>query len=125
MLTHENTGGTATTEAAQAPSGQPVAATDDGPPVLAGCQAHEDPAWMMGVGVAGATLVIIAAVVLGVWLSTGDLLESVGLGAFAAIWGGPGFGLMAGGAIYALQEDRLAAEAQQRLLVAKAGPITT
>ena len=36
-------------------------------------------------------------------------LDSTGVGAFAAFWGGPGFGLMAGFALYNLSVERRAA----------------
>jgi hypothetical protein len=53
-------------------------------------------------------LVAMAALGTGLGLATGyDMIESLGLGAFAAIWGGPGFGGMLGAILaYVRAEQR-------------------
>jgi hypothetical protein len=52
------------------------------------------------------TVVVMVVVAGGMWWTTGSLGEGLTLGAFTAVWGGPGFGVMVGGAVNALREDR-------------------
>lgn len=40
----------------------------------------------------------------------GDAVDAVGGGLFCTFWGGPGFGVMAGGAAHAVSMDRLRVE---------------
>ncbi len=42
---------------------------------------------------------------------SGEVGSSAAVAAMAAFWGGPGFGVMAGAAIYSIKQDRAAAEA--------------
>jgi len=53
-----------------------------------------------------ATVLFFLGVGGGVWLSGGDPMGSLGVGFFTALWGGPGFGLMAGFALYNLSLER-------------------
>jgi hypothetical protein len=48
--------------------------------------------------VVGLTLII--------WAVTGSFLIGLGVGGFCALWGGPGFGIMAGSAAHAMAEER-------------------
>lgn len=61
------------------------------------------------VSVVVATLIFLVGVGGGIWLAGADIPGSLGVGAFAAFWGGPGFGLMAGFALYNLSVERRAA----------------
>ena len=47
----------------------------------------------------------------GLLLYSGEWAFAVGVGLFTAFWGGPGFGIMAGMALYNLKIERLAAAA--------------
>lgn len=78
----------------------------------------------MIVSVAACTVAFLVGVTLAVWVPTGDLVAALGLGLFASFWGGIGFGLMAGGAVYTLGQERVAraALAEQRQLVVDRGP---
>jgi hypothetical protein len=69
--------------------------------------------------VAACTVVFLVAVTFAVWVPTGDLVEALGLGLFASFWGGIGFGLLAGGAVHTLGQERAARAvlAEQRQLV--------
>jgi hypothetical protein len=58
------------------------------------------------VGVVGGTIAIFLLVALGVWGITGSFGGGAVMGAFCALWGGPGFGIMAGSAGHALQAER-------------------
>ncbi len=53
-----------------------------------------------------ASLVFFLGVGLPMWWFTGSVWDGIGLGAFTAFWGGPGFGLMAAGAIWAHRHER-------------------
>lgn len=44
------------------------------------------------------------------WLLTGQVWDGLGLGAFCAFWGGPGFGTMVGGAIWTSRNEAQEAE---------------
>ncbi len=44
-----------------------------------------------------------------IWLLTGEVWNGIGLGSFCAFWGGPGFGTMVGGALWAHRCERQAA----------------
>lgn len=62
----------------------------------------------MAMSVAVCTFVITVGIALAVWVTRGELLQGLGLGLFCALWGGPGFGLMGGGAVHALSQERAA-----------------
>ncbi len=52
-----------------------------------------------------ASLVFFLGVGLPMWWLTGEIWDGIGLGAFTAFWGGPGFGLMAAGAIWGARRE--------------------
>ena len=68
----------------------------------------------LAIGTAICTLLFLLGVSLGTWAATGELVDGLGVGFFAAAWGGPGFGLMAGGAAYTISQERVA-RAEARL----------
>ena len=41
------------------------------------------------------------------WWLTGEVWDGIGLGAFCAFWGGPGFGLMVAGARWTVRMEKL------------------
>lgn len=53
-----------------------------------------------------ATIIMFVGVGVPMWLLTGQVWDGLGLGAFCAFWGGPGFGLMAGGAYWTAKMER-------------------
>lgn len=62
----------------------------------------------LGLGVIGASLLTFAVTVIAVAAGQGTMIDAIGVGLFAAGWGGPGFGVMAGGAWWAATDDELA-----------------
>ena len=50
-------------------------------------------------------LVLFLGVGVPMWALTGQIWDGVGLGAFTAFWGGPGFGLMAAGAMWTARSE--------------------
>src|SRR5829696_8243784 len=52
------------------------------------------------------TAVFLATTTLLMWLASGNLSSSLALAGFSAVWGGPGFGIMAGAAMDALRRER-------------------
>jgi hypothetical protein len=73
----------------------------------------------MTLSVVVCTVVFLLGVGVPTWLLMGRLADGLGLGLFAAFWGGPGFGVMAGGAVYALSQERAA----QAALVERRAPV--
>lgn len=57
-------------------------------------------------GVIGGAIGVFLLVALGDWAVTGSFGQGAVLGAFCALWGGPGFGIMAGSAAHALRAER-------------------
>jgi hypothetical protein len=57
------------------------------------------------VGSIAAAIAIFLIIAGGMWAVTGDLGESAVLGAFCAVWGGPGFGVIGGGVLRILQQE--------------------
>ena len=53
------------------------------------------------------TALFIVGIAVPTWIAMGDASFAIGLALFSAFWGGPGFGVMAGGAWIAMQEARL------------------
>lgn len=51
------------------------------------------------------TILFVSTSVL-TWIIVGGVLNSLGVGLFCAFWGGPGFGVIAGGAAYSLAAAR-------------------
>lgn len=82
----------------------------DAAPIAAARVAHAKRPPQLGralvVGVAVVTLVMFIGVALGMWLLTGEPIDGLAVGAFTAFWGGPGFGVMAGSATFAVLEAR-------------------
>jgi hypothetical protein len=62
----------------------------------------------MTLSVVVCSIVFVLGVGVPTWLMLGRPADGLGLGLFAAFWGGPGFGVMAGGAVYALSQERAA-----------------
>jgi hypothetical protein len=60
------------------------------------------------IGTVAATLTVFLFVAGGMWVVTGVVGESVILGAFCSVWGGPGFGVIVGGVVNSLQHERAA-----------------
>ena len=60
----------------------------------------------MVASIAWTTLVMLVATGAPMWWLTGDIWNGIGLGAFCAFWGGPGFGTMAGGVIWTMRQER-------------------
>jgi hypothetical protein len=52
------------------------------------------------------TLGMLGAVAVAVTAVTGDVVDGLVVGAFAAAWGGPGFGVMFGSAAHAVRQER-------------------
>ena len=51
--------------------------------------------------------ILMLGIGIGISLAAGtSLIEALGIGGFAALWGGPGFGGMAGAIYYVSREDR-------------------
>lgn len=50
--------------------------------------------------VALTTVVLFAFAFVATWWAAGDVLGSIGVAAFCAAWGGPGFGVMVAGAAW-------------------------
>lgn len=84
------------------------------PPVSATTPTKEDPSSrdeLPGLGrsivVAGgaAVLMVLGAVTIGLLATGASWTSSLGIGAFAALWGGAGFGVMIGGVLYAHRAD--------------------
>jgi hypothetical protein len=79
------------------------------PPVLA--RAHEE---SPGLGrtlvrfVAASTAIVLAVVTLGLMAAGTSLVDALGIGALAALWGGGGFGAMLGGVFFVHGADRSA-----------------
>lgn len=55
--------------------------------------------------VALSSLFIFVGAALTMLTVTGHIWDGIGLGAFSAIWGGPGFGLMVAGALWTAADD--------------------
>lgn len=53
-----------------------------------------------------ASVIMFLATGLPMWWLTGQIWDGIGLGAYCAFWGGPGFGAMAGGAIWTARQER-------------------
>lgn len=51
------------------------------------------------------TLVLFLGVGVPMWQLTGQVWDGIGLGAFTAVWGGPGFGVMIAGAIWTARTE--------------------
>ncbi len=61
-----------------------------------------------------ATTFLFAITAALIWAITGGVASALGVGLFCAFWGGPAFGVIAGGAAHSLasdRHDRLTAEA--------------
>jgi hypothetical protein len=63
---------------------------------------------LMVTSVGAAAVVAFLVVMIAVWRSTGSVGDGFTVGAFVAVWAGPGLGVMAGGAVCALRADRAA-----------------
>lgn len=62
----------------------------------------------IGVSIAVCTLLFLVAIGGGLYLFYEEVPLAVAVGLFTAFWGGPGFGLMAGMALYNLAVERRA-----------------
>ena len=69
-----------------------------------------EPQTIYAQSVAAMTALFIVGIAVPTWVAMGDAGFAIGLALFSAFWGGPGFGVMAGGARVAMQEARLEAE---------------
>jgi hypothetical protein len=67
----------------------------------------------VGVWVAIMIVSFIVGLTLIVWAVTGSFLIGLGVGGFCALWGGPGFGIMAGSAAHAMAEEKAERRARQ------------
>ena len=65
----------------------------------------------IGIWVVLCTVVMLVGVGGGVWATTGEVVNGLAVGGFAALWGGPGFGVMFGSAAHSLPEERAEAAA--------------
>ncbi len=61
---------------------------------------------LLGWSIAIASILMFLGTGLPMAARTGSAWDGIGLGAFCAFWGGPGFGTMAAGAIWTLQCER-------------------
>ncbi len=61
---------------------------------------------ILGWSIAVASIIMFLGTGLPMLALTGSVWDGIGLGAFCAFWGGPGFGTMAAGAIWTLRCER-------------------
>ena len=54
----------------------------------------------IAIAAAASTLVVLVVVTVGLMAASTSFVASLGIGAFAAVWGGGGFGAMIGGVLY-------------------------
>lgn len=78
-------------------------------PVSPASTAHGEPNQVAYViaAVAVTFLLFLVGVGGGVWATSGEMVSGMAVGLFTAFWGGPGFGIMAGMALYNLRLERL------------------
>lgn len=57
----------------------------------------------LGIWVMLASVVMFLGPGVPLWLHTGSIWDGIGLGAFCAAWGGPGFGVMLGLSVWSVE----------------------
>lgn len=62
-------------------------------------------------GIAVSSAVLFGGSIITMWATTGRLWDGLAVGAFCAVWGGPGFGAMFGAGFHALRREHIAAAA--------------
>lgn len=73
-------------------------------------------------GIVVSSAVLLGGSIVTMLATTGSLWDGIAVGAFCAVWGGPGFGAMFGAGFHALRCERLAANAAEPAVTAIALP---